>query len=55
MAVRGKPDMHERELQLLCVIAQAVLDMSETLDDLAVLAQQQNDLLRRMLKEESAP
>jgi len=40
----------DRGLQLLCVTARAVIQISGKLDDIVTLAQQQTDLLRRLLE-----
>jgi hypothetical protein len=40
-----------RGLQLACVTAHAVVEINSKLDDLLVLAQQQIDLLRRLVEQ----
>jgi len=42
----------ERQLQLLAIIAQSVVNLADKLSDLTALSQQQNDLLRALLKKE---
>ena len=44
-----------RDLQLLSIIAHAVVDLGLKLDDLTTLTQQQTDLLRALLKKEQMP
>jgi hypothetical protein len=39
-----------RDLQLACLTARAVIEINSKLDDLLVLAQQQVDLLRRLVE-----
>ncbi len=41
-----------REAQLLCAIARTLLEINKQLGDLVTLAQQQTDLLRRLLERE---
>jgi hypothetical protein len=41
----------ERMLELLCVIIRSLTHLGDKLDDIAVLNQQQTDLLRRIIKE----
>ena len=41
-----------RELQLLCCIAKSQINIESRLGDIATLAQQQNDLLRRIVNQE---
>ena len=43
----------DRQLQLLCIVARALVDFGCKLDDLVTLAQQQNDLLRRLVERSS--
>ncbi len=38
-----------RDLQLLCAIAHSLVDLGVKLNELTTLAQQQNDLLRRII------
>jgi hypothetical protein len=54
MAAREQLDCQpaERDLQLLSVIAHALVDIDSKLDDLVTLSQQQTDLLRALLKKE---
>jgi hypothetical protein len=52
---RDEVSASERELQLLCAIARGQAEIGEKLDDLKTLAQQQVDLLRRIISEERAP
>jgi hypothetical protein len=44
-----------RELELLCIAARTLANISERLDDIATLAQQELDLLRRILSQERMP
>ena len=39
-----------RELELLCAIARNLTILGDKLDDIAVLTQQQTDLLRRIIE-----
>ncbi len=41
----------QRQLELLCAIVRSLTVLGDKLDDLAVLSQQQTDLLRRIVKE----
>jgi hypothetical protein len=45
----------ERELQLLCIAAHSVVTLADKLDDIITLLQQQNDLLRALLRKERTP
>ena len=40
-----------RTLELLCAIIRSLTHLGDKLDDLAVLTQQQTDLIRRIIKE----
>ena len=40
-----------RQLELLCAIVRGLTDLGDKLDDISVFTQQQNDLIRRLLKE----
>jgi hypothetical protein len=42
----------ERELQLLVIVARSLADLSSKLSDLTILAQQQVDLLRRIVNQQ---
>ena len=41
----------QRQLELLCLIVRSLTHLGDKLDDQTVLVQQQNDLIRRILKE----
>jgi hypothetical protein len=45
----------ERELQLLCIQSRALVEINEKLADIVTLAQQQADLLKRLLARPAAP
>jgi len=47
--------LQEREVQLLWLAARALVHIDSTLTDIATLAQQQTDLLRRLVRQEPRP